>query len=175
MYLAISAAWAVCLAAAIVGWKQTARRLAARERENTALAQQCECFERAGKEQERMRRTAVERATSLDKALGESEDTACELRGRLHRAEEALGLRESEYDEVLRALHDAERVETTLRQDRHRLEEALIAEREAAEYWKEQFQREQAWRLTTEGRIMREVSNLLAYDGTGRGQEDLSE
>ena len=140
MYLAISAAWAACLAAAIIGWKQTARRLAVRERENAALAAQCESFERAGKLQEQL-----------------------------------LGLRESEYDEVLHALHDAERVETTLRQERRRLEEALIAEREAAAHWKEQFQREQAWRLTTEGRILREVNNMLAYDGTGRGQEDVSE
>lgn len=175
MYLAISAAWAACLAAAIIGWKQTARKLAVRERENAALAAQCECFERAGKEQERMRRAAVERATALDKALTESEDTACGLRGRLHRAEEALTLRESEYDEVLHALHDAEQIETTLRQERRKLEEALIAEREAAEHWKEEFHKEQTFRLSTEGRILREVNNLLRYDGTGCGQEDLEE
>lgn len=175
MYLAISAAWAACLAAAIIGWKQTARRLAVRERENTALAQQCECFERAGKEQERMRRTAVERATALDKALGESEDTACRLRGQLHTATVKLEEVSAAHRVSYNNLYSTRAEVDALKKERRRLEEALIAEREAAEHWKEQFQREQAWRLTTEGRIMREVNNLLAYDGTGRGQEDLSE
>ena len=175
MYLAISAAWAACLAAAIIGWKQTARKLAIRERENVTLAAQCESFERSGKLQEQLHRAAVQRVTTLDKALTESEDTACELRTRLHRAEEALALRESEYDEVLHALHDAERARDELKLERRAINAALIGEHETAEHWRELFQREQAWRLTTEGRIMREVNNLLAYDGTSRGQEDVSD
>ena len=62
-----------------------------------------------------------------------------------------------------------------LKKERRRLEEALIAEREAAEHWKEEFHKEQAYRLSTEGRIMREVNNLFRYDGTAHGQEDLSD
>ena len=53
--------------------------------------------------------------------------------------------------------------------------EALNTEREAAEHLREELLKEQAYRLSTEGRIMREVNNLLRYDGTAHGQEDLSD
>ena len=44
-----------------------------------------------------------------------------------------------------------------------------------AKHWKEEFLKEQAYRLSAEGRIMREVNNLLRYDGTAHGQEELSD
>ena len=62
-----------------------------------------------------------------------------------------------------------------LKQENGKLNEALNTEREAAEHWKEEFHKEQAFRLSTEGRIMREVNNLLRYDGTANGQEELSD
>lgn len=62
-----------------------------------------------------------------------------------------------------------------LKQENVKLNEALNTERETAEHWKEEFLKEQAFRLSAEGRIMREVNNLLRYDGTAHGQEDLSD
>ena len=62
-----------------------------------------------------------------------------------------------------------------LGQENGKLTEALNTERETAKHWKEEFNKEQAYRLSTEGRIMREVNNLLRYDGTAHGQEDLSD
>lgn len=66
------------------------------------------------------------------------------------------------------ALRESEDTACSLRQE-------LQTERESAEHWKEEFLKEQAYRLSTEGRIMREVNNLLRYDGTAHGQEDLSD
>lgn len=72
---------------------------------------------------------------------------------------------------------EAESFQLTARtmEERRKLNEALITERETAERWKEEFLKEQAYRLSTEGRIMREVNNLLRYDGTAHGQEELSD
>ena len=178
MYLAISAVAAMCAALAAVQTRN-AKRLGADLRKKTMEAESFQLASQANEQrlgaEKLVHAQLVERCTKVEQALRVSEDTACELRARLHRAEEALGLRESEYDEVLHALHDAERIETTLRQERRKLNEALNTEREAAEHWKEEFQKEQAYRLSTEGRIMREVNNLLRYDGTAHGQEDLSD
>ena len=70
------------------------------------------------------------------------------------------------------------KVETALRESEDtacRLRQELQTERETAKHWKEEFHKEQAFRLSTEGRIMREVNNLLRYDGTANGQEELSD
>lgn len=56
-----------------------------------------------------------------------------------------------------------------------RITKVETALRETAEHWKEEFLKEQAYRLSAEGRIMREVNNLLRYDGTAHGQEELSD
>ena len=62
-----------------------------------------------------------------------------------------------------------------LKQENGKLTEALNTEREAAEHLREELLKEQAYRLSTEGRIMREFNNLLRYDGTAHGQEELSD
>lgn len=70
------------------------------------------------------------------------------------------------------------KVETALRESEDtacRLRQELQTERETAKHWKEEFLKEQAYRLSAEGRIMREVNNLLRYDGTAHGQEELSD
>ena len=50
---------------------------------------------------------------------------------------------------------------------------AVIRQKEATEHWKAEHDKEYYARLTTEGRVSREISNILNYCGSGRGQEDL--
>ena len=79
------------------------------------------------------------------------------------------------HDAAISAMWSARNDVDGLKQENGKLNEALNTEREAAEHWKEEFHKEQAYRLSTEGRIMREVNNLLRYDGTAHGQEELSD
>ena len=124
----------------------------------------------------------VERCTKVEQALRESEDTACRLRQEVQTERKKykevcleLDFTKVEHDHCINELN-AERADAEkLKQENGKLNEALNTEREAAEHWKEEFHKEQAFRLSTEGRIMREVNNLLRYDGTANGQEELSD
>lgn len=178
MYLAISAVAAMC---AILAAMQTrnAKRLGADLRTKTVEAESFQLAARTMEDrlhtEEMARMQLADRITKVETALRESEDTACRLRGQLHTAtvklEEVSAAHRVNYNNLYstRAEVDA------LKKERRKLNEALIAEREAAERWKEEFLKEQAYRLSTEGRIMREVNNLLRYDGTAHGQEELSD
>lgn len=164
MYLAISAVAAMCAALAAVQTRN-AKRLGADLRVKTVEA---ESFQLT--------------ARTMETALRESEDTACRLRQELQTGrkaakelQEELDSTKDAHDAAISAMWSARNEVDGLKQERRKLNEALITERETAERWKEEFLKEQAYRLSTEGRIMREVNNLLRYDGTAHGQEDLSD
>ena len=195
MYLAISTAVAcmtsVCLA---VQLRRTNRAVGLQRDCAAAYQQTAHNFELAAHEiQEALRRTQalmhdekernhylLERCDKLAAALQESEDSACTLRQELQTCRKKqetakldVVLLEGRVDKLANQLNQAEHACATLEKERRKLNEALIHEKECAEHWKDEFLKEQAYRLSTEGRIMREVNNLLAYDGTARGQEDV--
>lgn len=178
MYLAISAVAAMCAALAAVQTRN-AKRLGADLRQKTVEAESFQLTARTMEQrlhtEEAARMQLADRITKVETALRESEDTACRLRGQLHTATEKLEEVSAAYRRCYNDLYTARTEVDALKSARRKLEEALIAEREAAAHWQERFQREQAYRLSTEGRIMREVNNLLCYDGTAHGQEDLSD
>lgn len=178
MYLAISAVAAMCAFLAAVQTRN-AKRLGADLRVKTVEAESFQLTARTMEErlhtEEAARTQLADRITKVETALRESEDTACRLRGQLHTATEKLEEVSVAYRRCYNDLYTARTEVDALKSARRKLEEALIAEREAAAHWQERFQREQAYRLSTEGRIMREVNNLLRYDGTAHGQEDLSD
>ncbi len=185
MYLAISAV--SLMFAALAGVQSAkAKRLGKDLRKKTMEA---ESFELASKKLEKRVEegsqaavTMLNRIDSLQKALRESEDTACRLRQEVQtgrktakQLQEELDATKQAHDACINAMWSAHNEVDGLKQERRKLEQALITEREAAEHWKEEFLKEQAYRLSTEGRIMREVNNLLRYDGTANGQEELSD
>lgn len=178
MYLAISAVAAMCAFLAAVQTRN-AKRLGADLRVKTVEAESFQLTARTMEErlhtEEAARTQLADRITKVETALRESEDTACRLRGQLHTATEKLEEVSVAYRRCYNDLYTARTEVDALKSARRKLEEALIAEREAAAHWQERFQREQAYRLSTEGRIMREVNNLLRYDGTAHGQEELSD
>lgn len=178
MYLAISAVAAMCAFLAAVQTRN-AKRLGADLRVKTVEAESFQLTARTMEErlhtEEAARTQLADRITKVETALRESEDTACRLRGQLHTATEKLEEVSVAYSRCYNDLYTARTEVDALKSARRKLEEALIAEREAAAHWQERFQREQAYRLSTEGRIMREVNNLLRYDGTAHGQEELSD
>lgn len=185
MFLAISAVAAMFAILAAVQTRN-AKRLGADLRKKTMEA---ESFELASKKLEKRVEegsqaavTMLNRIDSLQKALRESEDTACRLRQELQterkaakELQEELDSTKDAHDAAISAMWRARNDVDGLKQENGKLNEALITEREAAKHWKEEFHKEQAYRLSTEGRIMREVNNLLRYDGTAHGQEDLSD
>ena len=89
--------------------------------------------------------------------------------------QEELDSTKDAHDAAISAMWSARNEVDNLKQENGKLTEALNTEREAAEHLREELLKEQAYRLSTEGRIMREVNNLLCYDGTAHGQEDLSD
>ena len=118
----------------------------------------------------------------METALRESEDTACRLRQELQterrkfkELQEELDAAKDAHDAAIGAMWFSRNQVDNLKQEIGKLTEALNTERETAEHWREEHQKEQLWRMSTEGRIMREVNNLLRYDGTAHGQEDLSD
>ena len=118
----------------------------------------------------------------METALRESEDTACRLRQELQterrkfkELQEELDSTKDAHDAAISAMWSARNEVDNLGQENGKLTEALNTERETAEHWKEEFLKEQAYRLSAEGCIMREVNNLLRYDGTAHGQEELSD
>lgn len=185
MYLAISAVATMCAFLAAVQTRNS-KRLGEDLRTKTVEAESFQLAARTMEDrlhtEEMARMQLVERCTKVEQALRESEDTACRLRQEVQTERKKykevcleLDLTKVEHDHCINELN-AERADAEkLKQENGKLNEALNTEREAAKHWKEEFHKEQAYRLSTEGRIMREVNNLLRYDGTSHGQEDLSD
>ena len=178
MYLAISVVAAMCAFLAAVQTRN-AKRLGEDLRQKTVEAESFQLTARTMEErlhtEEAARTQLADRITKVETALRESEDTACRLRQELQTATVKLEEVSAAHRVSYNNLYSTRAEVDALKKERRRLEEALIAEREAAEHWKEEFHKEQAYRLSTEGRIMREVNNLFRYDGTAHGQEDLSD
>lgn len=185
MYLAISAVAAMCAALAAVQTRN-AKRLGADLRVKTVEAESFQLTARTMENrlhaEEAVRAQFADHITKLETALRESEDTACRLRQELQterrkykELQGELDLAKDAHDAAISAMWSARNEVDNLKQENGKLTEALNTEREAAEHLREELLKEQAYRLSTEGRIMREVNNLLRYDGTSHGQEDLSD
>ena len=185
MYLAISAVAAMCAFLAAVQTRN-AKRLGADLRVKTVEAESFQLTARTMEErlhtEEAARTQLADRITKVETALRESEDTACRLRQELQterrkfkELKEELDAAQDAHDAAIGAMWFSRNQVDNLKKENGKLTEALNTERETAEHWKEEFNKEQAYRLSTEGRIMREVNNLLRYDGTAHGQEDLSD
>lgn len=177
MYLGISIAFAVaaCAAAVIQAWKahNLRRTLTSTEEQLLAFEKSAKCMEASFKTVTTEKAFAIERAHKLDMALHDGENAACTLRRSLQEARAELQLEKDEHERATKELSAAKREIETLKSDRHALEEVLIREKETSEHWKSEHDKEYYARLTTEGRVSREISNILNYSGSGRGQEDL--
>lgn len=177
MYLGISIAFAVaaCAEAVIQARKAHAlrRTLTSTEEQLLAFEKSAKCMEASFKTVTTEKEFAIERAHKLDMALHDGENAACTLRRSLQEARAELQLEKDEHERATKELSAAKREIETLKSDRHALEEALIREKETSEHWKSEHDKEYYIRLTTEGRVSREISNILNYSGSGRGQEDL--
>lgn len=185
MYLAISAVAAMCAFLAAVQTRN-AKRLGADLRVKTVEAESFQLTARTMENrlhaEEAVRAQFADHITKLETALRESEDTACRLRQELQTGrkaakelQEELDSTKDAHDAAISAMWSARNEVDNLKKENGKLTEALNTEREAAEHLREELLKEQAYRLSTEGRIMREVNNLLCYDGTAHGQEDLSD
>lgn len=185
MYLAISAVAAMCAALAAMQTRN-AKRLGSDLRVKTVEAESFQLTARTMEErlhtEEAARTQLADRITKVETALRESEDTGCRLRQELQterrkykELQEELDSTKDAHDAAISAMWRARNDVDGLKQENGKLTEALNTERETAEHWKEEFLKEQAYRLSAEGRIMREVNNLLRYDGTAHGQEELSD
>ena len=185
MYLAISVVAVMCafLAAAQT---RNAKRLGEDLRQKTVEAESFQMTARTMEErlhtEEAARAQLADRITKVETALRESEDTACRLRQELQterkaakELQEELDSTKDAHDAAISAMWSARNEVDNLKQENGKLTEALNTEREAAEHLREELLKEQAYRLSTEGRIMREVNNLLCYDGTADGPEDFSD
>lgn len=185
MYLAISAVAAMCAFLAAVQTRN-AKRLGADLRVKTVEAESFQLTARTMENrlhaEEAVRAQFADHITKLETALRESEDTACRLRQELQTGrkaakelQEELDSTKDAHDAAISAMWSARNEVDNLKQENGKLTEALNTEREAAEHLREELLKEQAYRLSTEGRIMREFNNLLRYDGTAHGQEELSD
>lgn len=185
MYLAISVVAAMCAFLAAVQTRN-AKRLGEDLRQKTVEAESFQLTARTMEErlhtEEAARAQLADRITKVETALRESDDTACRLRQELQterrkfkELQEELDSTKDAHDAAISAMWSARNEVDNLKQENGKLTEALNTERETAKHWKEEFHKEQAFRLSIEGRIMREVNNLLRYDGTAHGQEDLSD
>lgn len=185
MYLAISAVAAMCAALAAVQTlkaKRLGEKLRIKTLEAESFHQTARTMEEHLHTEEAARAQLADRITKVETALRESDDTACRLRQELQterrkfkELQEELDSTKDAHDAAISAMWSARNEVDNLKQENGKLTEALNTERETAKHWKEEFNKEQAYRLSTEGRIMREVNNLLRYDGTAHGQEDLSD
>ena len=185
MYLAISAVAAMCAFLAAVQTRN-AKRLGEDLRQKTVEAESFQLTARTMEErlhtEEAARAQLADRITKVETALRESDDTACRLRQELQterrkykELQEELDSTKDAHDAAISAMWSARNEVDNLKQENGKLTEALNTEREAAEHLREELLKEHAYRLSTEGRIMREFNNLLRYDGTAHGQEDLSD
>lgn len=185
MYLAISAVAAMCAALAAVQTRNAKRlgedlKLKTVEAESFQLASQAN-EQRLGAEK-LVHAQLAERCTKVEQALRESEDTACRLRQELQterrkfkELKEELDAAQDAHDAAIGAMWFSRNQVDNLKKENGKLTEALNTERETAEHWREEHQKEQLWRMSTEGHILRELHNILNYDGTAHGQEDLSD
>ena len=177
MYLGISIAFAVAACAEAVIQARRAQRLRrsleSTEEQLLAFDKSAKCMEESLKAVSTEKEFAIELANRLNKALHDGENAACTLRRSLQEARAELQLEKDEHERATKELSAAKREIETLKSDRHALEEALIREKETAEHWKAEHDKEYYVRLTTEGRVAREINNILNYSGSGRGQEDL--
>ena len=185
MYLAISAVAAMFAILAAVQTRN-AKRLGADLREKTVEAESFQLTARTMEErlhtEEAARTQLADRITKLETALRESEDTVCRMRQELQterrkcrELQEELDTTKDAHDAAIGAMWSARNEVDNLKQENGKLTEALNTERESAEHWREEHQKEQLWRLSTEGHILRELHNILNYDGTPDGQEELNE
>lgn len=185
MYLAISAVAAMCafLAAAQT---RNAKRLGENLRQKTVEAESFQLTARTMENrlhaEEAVRAQLADHITKLETALRESEDTACRLRQELQterrkcrELQEELDTTKDAHDAAIGAMWSARNEVDNLKQENGKLTEALNTERETAEHWREEHQKEQLWRMSTEGHILRELHNILNYDGSAHGQEELEE
>ena len=177
MYLGISIAFAVAACAEAVIQARKAhnlrRTLTSTEEQLLAFEKSAKCMEASFKTVTTEKEFAIERAHKLDMALHDGENAACTLRRSLQEVRAELQLEKDEHERATKELSAAKREIETLKSDRHALEEALIREKETSGHWKSEHDKEYYIRLTTEGRVSREISNILNYSGSGRGQEDL--
>lgn len=185
MYLAISALAAMCAILAAVQTRN-AKRLGADLRTKTVEAESFQLAARTMEDrlhtEEAARMQLADRITKVETALRESEDTACRLRQELQterrkykELQAELDSTKDAHDAAISAMWSARNEVDGLKQERRKLNEALITERETAEHWREEHQKEQLWRMSTEGHILRELHNILNYDGSAHGQEELEE
>ncbi len=185
MYLAISAVAAMCAFLAAVQTRN-AKRLGADLRVKTVEAESFQLTARTMEQrlhtEEAARMQLADRITKLETALRESEDTACRLRQELQterrkcrELQEELDTTKDAHDAAIGAMWSARNEVDNLKQENGKLTEALNTERETAEHWREEHQKEQLWRMSTEGHILRELHNILNYDGSAHGQEELEE
>ncbi len=182
MYLAISAVAAMCAFLAAVQTRN-AKRLGEDLRQKTVEAESFQLTARTMEQrlhtEEAARMQLADRITKVETALRESEDTACRLRQELQTERRKFKELQEEFDAAKHA-HDAamwfsRNQVDNLKQENGKLTEALNTERETAEHWREEHQKEQLWRMSTEGHILRELHNILNYDGSAHGQEELEE
>lgn len=185
MFLAISAVAAMCAFLAAVQTRN-AKRLGENLRQKTVEAESFQLTARTMEErlhtEEAARAQLADRITKVETALRESEDTGCRLRQELQterrkykELQEELDAAKDAHDAAISAMWSARNEVDGLKQERRKLNEALITERETAEHWREEHQKEQLWRMSTEGHILRELHNILNYDGSAHGQEELEE
>lgn len=185
MYLAISAVAAMCVALAVVQTRN-AKRLGEDLRVKTVEAESFQLTARTMEQrlhtEEAARMQLADRITKLETALRESEDTACRLqqelqteRRKCRELQEELDTTKDAHDAAIGAMWSARNEVDNLKQENGKLTEALNTERETAEHWREEHQKEQLWRMSTEGHILRELHNILNYDGSAHGQEELEE
>lgn len=175
MYLAISAVAAMCAFLAAVQTRN-AKRLGADLRVKTVEAESFQLTARTMEQrlhtEEAARMQLADRITKVETALRQELQTGRKAAKEL---QEELDSTKDAHDAAISAMWSARNEVDNLKQENGKLTEALNTEREAAEHLREELLKEQAYRLSTEGRIMREVNNLLCYDGTAHGQEDLSD
>ena len=185
MYLAISAVAAMCAILAAVQTRN-AKRLGADLRTKTVEAESFQLAARTMEDrlhsEEMARMQLADRITKVETALRESEDTACRLRQELQTERKKykelhaeLDSTKDAHDAAISAMWSARNEVDNLGQENGKLTEALNTERETAEHWREEYQKEQLWRMSTEGHILRELHNILNYDGSAHGQEELEE
>ena len=178
MYLGISIAFAVagCAEAILQARKaqKLRRMLTSTEDQLVAFEKSAKCMEASLKTVTTEKEFAIEHANKLDRALHDSENAACTLRRSLQEARAELRLEKDEHERSIRELSEARAEIEELKHDRSVLEMAVIRQKEATEHWKDKHKKEHYARLTTEGRVSRELSNIFNYCGSGRGQEDLN-
>ena len=185
MYLAISAVAAMCAALAAVQTlkaKRLGEKLRIKTLEAESFHQTALTMEERLHTEEAARTQLADRITKVETALRESEDTACRRRQELQterrkfkELQEELDAAKDAHDAAIGAMWFSRNQVDNLKQENGKLTEALNTERETAEHWREEHQKEQLWRMSTEGHILRELHNILNYDGTAHGQEDLSD